>query len=72
MRAVIGTVDQGEAETNESLLCEHVCLVDEARVQATKFVPMHVVDWLEAQEGDAALATCIKWLKAQKDTPADQ
>ena len=42
--AVIGTVDQGEVEANESLLCEHVCLVDEVRVQAVKLAPMHVVD----------------------------
>ena len=33
---------------------------------------MHVVDWQEVQEGDTALATCIKWVKAQKDTPAEQ
>ena len=26
----------------------------------------------KAQEGDVALATCIKWLKARKDTPAEQ
>ena len=53
------------------MLCRHVHLADEARVQAARLVPMHVVDWREAQEGDAALATCIKWLKAQKDTPAE-
>ena len=41
------------------------------RRQAAKLAPMHV-DWQEAHEGDAALAMCIKWLKAQKDTPADQ
>ena len=34
--AVIGTVDQGKAEVSESFLCEHVCLVDEARVQVAK------------------------------------
>ena len=42
---VIGTADQSEAETNEALLCKHVCLVDEARVQAAKLAPMHVVNW---------------------------
>ena len=57
-------MDRGEAEVNESLLCEQVCLVHEVRVQAVKLAPMHVVDWQEAQEGDVALATCIKWLKA--------
>ena len=61
--AVIGAADRGEAEFNESLLCEHVHLAVEARVQAVRLVPMHVVDWREAQEGDAVLATCIKWLK---------
>ena len=62
--AVIGATDQGEVEANESLLCEHVCLADEARVQAVRLVPMHVVDWREVQEGDVALAVCIKRLKA--------
>ena len=42
---VIGTVNQGEAEANESLLCEHVCLADEVRMQAAKLAPIHVVDW---------------------------
>ena len=69
---IIGATDRGEAEANESLLCKHVRLVDEAREQAVRLVPMHVVDWQEAQEGDAALAMCIKWLKARKDTPAEQ
>ena len=30
---------------------------------------MHIVDWAEAQEADAALATCRKWLCIRKDTP---
>ena len=47
-------------EANESLLCKHMHLVDEARAQAVRLVPMHVVDWQEAQEGDVALAMCIK------------
>ena len=29
---------------------------------------MHVIDWEEAQEADAALATCRKWLHIRKDT----
>ena len=70
--AIIGAADRGEAEANESLLCKHVYLVDEVRVQAVKLAPIHVIDWWEAQEGDAALAACIKWLKAQKDTPVEQ
>ena len=36
-------------EANEALLCKHVCLVDEARVQAVKLASMHVVDLREAQ-----------------------
>ena len=55
-----------------NLLCKHVHLVDEARVQAVKLAPMHIMDWQEAQEGDVVLASRIKWLKAQKDTPAEQ
>ena len=43
--AVIGTVDWGRLEASESLLCEHVHLVDEARVQAVKLAPMHILDW---------------------------
>ena len=30
---------------------------------------MHAVDWGEAQEADAVLATCKRWLHAHKDTP---
>ena len=31
-------------------------------LQAVKLAPMHIVDWEEAQEADATLATCCKWL----------
>ena len=68
----IGAVDEGEAEANEALLCEHVCLVDEARVQVAKLAPMHVVDWHEVQEEDAVLAACIKWLRTHKGTPKEK
>ena len=44
--------DQGKAEANEELLCEHVRLKNEAWVQVAKLTPMHVVDWEEAQEVD--------------------
>ena len=67
--AIIGAVDRSEVEANEELLCEHVHLEDEARVHAVKLAPMHMVDWGKAQEADAVLATCRKWLKAHKDTP---
>ena len=70
--AVIGTTDQSEVEANEALLCEHVCLVETARVQAAKLAPMHVVNWEDAQGADVALAACKKWLKACKDTPVEK
>ena len=67
--ANIGAVDQSEVEANAELLCEHVHLEDEVRVQVAKLAPMHVVDWEEAQEADTVLPACRKWLKACKDTP---
>ena len=30
---------------------------------------MHIVDWAEAQEADAALAAYRKWLRLRRDTP---
>ena len=59
--------DRGEAKANEELLEEHECLSQEARVQAVKLEPMHIVDWEEAQEVDVALAGCHKWLLLRKD-----
>ena len=67
--AITGAVDWSKIEANEEMLCEHIHLEDEARVQAAKLAPMHVVDWGEAKEADVVLATCRKWLKAHKDTP---
>ena len=58
--AIIGAIGWSEIEANKELLCEHVHLEDEARVQAAKLVPMHVVDWGKAQEADVVLATCRK------------
>ena len=49
--AIIGAVDWSEVEANEELLCEHVCLQDEVRVQAAKLAPMHMVGWLGGPEG---------------------
>ena len=46
--AIIGAADWSEAEANEALLCEHVQLEDEVRVQAAKLAPMHVVNWEDA------------------------
>ena len=62
--AIIGAADWSEAKANKALLCEHVCLEDEVRVQAAKLAPMHVVNWEDAQEADAVLAAHRKWLKA--------
>ena len=67
--AIVGAVNRGEVRVSEELLEEHEHLSHEARVQAAKLAPMHIVDWAEAQEVDAALATCCKWLCIRKDTP---
>ena len=65
---IVGTADWGEVRVSKELLEEHEHLSQEARVQAVKLAPMHIVDWEEAQEADAALATCHKWLCLRKDT----
>ena len=67
--AIVGVADWGEVRASEELLEEHEHLSWEARVQAAKLAPMHIVDWAEAQEVDAALAACCKWLRIRKDTP---
>ena len=69
---IIGAADHSEADTNKTLLCEHVCLVDEARVQAARLAPMHVVNWEDAQGVDMVLVACRKWLKACKDAPTEK
>ena len=66
--ALIGALGKGEAEVGEELLCEHVCLENEARVKVAKLASMHVVDWGEAQEADGVLAACHRGLKTHKDT----
>ena len=66
---IMGAAVRGEAEASKELLCEHVCLENEAHVQTAKLAPMHRVDWGEAQEADAVLAACRRWLHTQKDTP---
>ena len=66
---IIGAADRGEAKANEELLEEHEHLSREARVQAAKLEPMHIVDWEKAQEADAVLAMCCKWLHLRKDMP---
>ena len=67
--AIVGATSQSEAKASEGLLEEHEHLSQEARVQAMKLEPMHIVDWAEAQEADAALAVCHKWLHLRKDMP---
>ena len=66
--AIVGAADQSEVRASEELLEEHECLSQEVRVQAAKLAPMHIVDWEEAQEAEAALAACHKWLHHRKDT----
>ena len=64
----MGVADPGKVRVSEELLEEHEHLGQEARVQAVKLAPMHIVDWAEAQEADAALATCRgPWLSLRKD-----
>ena len=63
---IVGVADWGEVRVSKELLEEHEHLCQEARVQAAKLAPMHIV---EAQEADTALATCHKWLHLRKDTP---
>ena len=66
---IVGADNWCEIRVSEELLEEHESLSQEARVQVAKLAPMHIVDWEEAQEADAALATCCKWLCLRKDTP---
>ena len=41
-------------------------------MQAAKLEPMHIINWEEAQEADASLAACHKWLHTRKDMPLPQ
>ena len=67
--AIVGAANWGEVRVSEELLEEHEYLSQEVRVQVMKLAPMYIVDWEEAQEAGAALATCRKWLCLRKDTP---
>ena len=66
---IVGVANRGKAKASEEFLEEHERLSQEARVQAAKLEPMHIIDWEEAQEADAALAACWKWLHLRKDMP---
>ena len=61
--------DRGKEKACEELSEAHEHLSQEARVQMAKLEPMHIIDWQEAQEADATLAACCKWLHLRKDTP---
>ena len=67
--AIVGAANRGEAKASKELLEEHEHLSQEARVQAAKLEPMHIVDLEVAQEADTALAACHKWLCLRKDMP---
>ena len=67
--AIVRAANWSEAKVSEELLKEHEHLSQEARVQVTKLEPMHIIDWGEAQEADAALATRCRWLRLRKDMP---
>ena len=64
---IVGAADRCEVRVSEELLEEHEHLSQEVRVQVAKLAPMHIVDWEESQEADAALAACCKWLHLRKD-----
>ena len=65
---IVGVANLGEVRVSKELLEEHEHLSQEVRVQVAKLAPMHIVDWAEAQEADATLATCCKWLHLRRDT----
>ena len=65
-RAIIRAADRGKAKANEELLEEHKHLGWEARLQVAKLELMHIVDWEQVQEADAALTRCHKWLHLRK------
>ena len=65
--AVMGTSSTCEAQASDALRKEYEWLREEARLQATKLAPMHVVDWVESQDSDPMLATCKKWLRTHKE-----
>ena len=67
--AIVRAANQSEAKASEELLEEHEHLSQEARVQVVKLEPMHIIDWEETQEADAAQAACCKWLHLRKDMP---
>ena len=67
--AIMGAINRGEAWVSKELLGKHEHLGNEAQVQAMRIVPMHIIDWGEAQEADPLLAACRRWLHTCEDTP---
>ena len=67
--AIVGAANWGKVRASEELLKEHKHLSREARGQAAKLDPMHIVDWAEVQEADTALAACCNWLHIRKEMP---
>ena len=65
--AIVRAANRGEIRAREELLEEHKHLSQEARVQAVKLAPMHIINWKEAQEADTALSACHKWLRLRKN-----
>ena len=68
--AVMGTLSRCEAQASDALRKEHERLGEEARLQAAKLAPMHMVDWAESQDSDPMLATCKRWLRMCKEIPS--
>ena len=46
---IVEAANWGKIRVSKELLKEHEHLSQEARVQAVKLAPMHIVDWAEAQ-----------------------
>ena len=68
--AVMGASSRCEAQASDALRKEHERLGEEARLQAMKLAPMHMVDWAESQDSDPMLAACKKWLRMCKEIPS--
>ena len=68
--AVMGASSRCEAQASDALRKEHKQLREEARFQAMKLAPMHMVDWVESQDSDPMLAACKKWLRTCREIPS--
>ena len=68
--AVMGASSRCEAQASDALRKEHEWLGEEARLQAAKLAPVHMVDWAELQDSDPMLAACKKWLRMCREVPS--